>query len=361
MTTILEEPIADAAAWTGPEMAQREDWIEALSPGEVDEVHAAVAAAKKAGAELYVFGKEDFPLPTLGRRLASIIADEVENGRGFAVLRGLPVADYEGDFDTLKTMYWGLARHMGTPISQNARGELICEVTDRGIDNKMANARGYTSNSATSWHCDSCDVVGLMCVHPAKAGGASQLASSVAIFNRILEENPEYLQPLFNGFHYDLWGEGVTGDLKEVTFNRIPVFSYYKGRLSCRYNAKSILRAAVKTERPLSKLEEAALERVRELAASDDIRFDMDFQQGDIQLNNNHMVLHNRTGFVDFDEPVRRRRLYRLWMNIPNGRPLAPEFADRLNTGPRGGVHVREGAGYYSGPPEGLEGKEMPL
>ncbi|HAT34718.1 MAG TPA: hypothetical protein DCS82_03305, partial [Rhodospirillaceae bacterium] len=328
MGKVLNRPITDASAWKGPEMAKRDDWIEPLNSAEIDEIHGAVEHAKKADVQLYNFSKDSFPLPTLGPRIANIIDQEVENGRGFSVLRGVPVKEYEHDYDTLKVLYWGLAQHIGTPISQNARGDLICEVTDKGLDNTKANARGYISNSATSWHCDSCDVVALFCVHPARKGGESQLASSITIFNTILEEKPEFLPPLFGGFHYDLWGEGSTADLYELTHNRIPVFSYHEGRMSCRYNAKSILRAAIKTGDPLSDLEEAALEYVRDLAARDDIRFDMDFSQGDIQLNNNHMVLHNRTAFEDWDDDHKHRRLYRLWMNIPNGRPLAPEFAD---------------------------------
>ena len=70
----------------------------------------------------------------------------------------------------------------------------------------------------------------------------------------------------------------------------------------------------------------------------------MDFKVGDIQLLNNHTTLHARTDFEDFDEPERKRRLLRLWLNLPNGRPLTPEFAERLNTGPRGGVRVRTSA-----------------
>jgi hypothetical protein len=66
------------------------------------------------------------------------------------------------------------------------------------------------------------------------------------------------------------------------------------------------------------------------------------FRQGDIQILNNHMILHARAGFEDYLEPGRKRNLLRLWANLRNGRKLAPEFADRLNTGPRSGVMVRE-------------------
>ena len=46
--------------------------------------------------------------------------------------------------------------------------------------------------------------------------------------------------------------------------------------------------------------------------------------------------------FEDFEDPEQRRCLYRFWINIPGGRELAENFADRYNTGPRGGVAVGE-------------------
>ena len=67
----------------------------------------------------------------------------------------------------------------------------------------------------------------------------------------------------------------------------------------------------------------------------------MTFEPGDIQLLNNHTTMHSRGRFVDWDEEEKRRLLLRLWVNIPNGRALAPEYADRLNTGGRGGVTKR--------------------
>ena len=360
MTEILETALEGPAVWKGPEMAKDPSWIETLETAETAEVLAAVESVRAAGKELFQFGKEDFPLPTLGPRLEKII-QEVEYGRGFALLRGLPVAEFGSDYDMLKTLYWGLAQHLGTPITQNARGDLISEVTDLGYDKGKANVRGYVTKQAGPFHTDSCDVVGLMCVHPSKEGGKSLLASSGAVFNAIREEHPDYLPVLINGFHYDLRGEGPTGDLNEVTTNRSPVFCQHEGFFNCRYNARSILRGAIKIGEELSEFQEAAVNCVRETASRDDLRLDMDFQPGDIQLNNNHAVLHSRTAFEDWPEPKRKRRLYRLWLTIPNGRPLPANYADRLNTGPRGGVHVQEGAGFWSGAPKELEGKTLPM
>ncbi len=95
---------------------------------------------------------------------------------------------------------------------------------------------------------------------------------------------------------------------------------------------------------PLQALALEAVEAVAELAHRPDIRYDMDFQQGDIQILNNYSILHARGGFEDHPEPERRRNLLRLWVNLHNGRKLEPRFADRLNTGPRGGVFVTDAA-----------------
>ena len=76
---------------------------------------------------------------------------------------------------------------------------------------------------------------------------------------------------------------------------------------------------------------------VEALAMRKDIRFDMGFQTGDIQLLNNYTILHARTSYED--DPAAKRLLLRQWLNVPNGRPLLPAVADRLGTGPRGGVN----------------------
>lgn len=343
MGEILRHPITEASAWRSSEAAKDDSWIYRFSPAELAELDAAVEAVKAKGLRAFAFGREDFPLPMLAARIEEF-RDEIENGRGFVMLRGIPVPDY--GTEALQTIYWGLGVHLGTPITQNPRGELLAEVIDRGNDYNQNNVRGNTTRAAILPHCDSADAVGLFCIHPAKAGGASMIASSMTIYNEVLANHPEYLEPLCRGFHIDLASKGPTGGEKEVTRNRIPVFSWYKGRMSCRFNEKQTIDGAVKVGEPLTPFEREAVACVRELALRPDIRFDMDFQIGDIQLLNNHTILHARTDFEDWPEPERKRRLLRIWLNLPNSRELAPEFADRLNTGPRGGVAFRPNVGW---------------
>ena len=341
MSEILTEPVTGPSAWTPAELTDDDGWIYPLGAAQIAELEAAVEEVGEKKLELYEFGAIDFPLPTLSATMGDI-AKQLENGRGCALIRGLDTGRY--DEQTLKTLYWGIGGHLGTPISQNARGQLIAHVSDTGVDYQSNNVRGYTTNAHISPHCDPADTVGLLCVQPAKKGGGSQITSAMPIHNEILATHPEYLEPLAAGFHFDLRGEGSTGDPDEVTFNRVPVFSYFDGRLSCRFNVKTIKDGMVKAGESLQGLALEAVEAVAELAHHPDIRYDMDFQQGDIQILNNYSILHARGGFEAHPEPERRRNLLRLWVNLHNGRKLEPRFADRLNTGPRGGVFVTDAA-----------------
>ncbi|MBC8339080.1 MAG: TauD/TfdA family dioxygenase [Rhodospirillales bacterium] len=340
-------PVTGPYVWTSAELAADEGWVYVLSGDEIAEIDTAVAAVRERGLNAFEFDRKDFPLPRLSAKVDAVI-DQVENGRGCALIRGLDAERY--DEETLKTLYWGLGVHLGLPITQNARGQLISHVRNTGRDYYSHNVRGYTTNSRIKPHCDPADTVGLLCAHPAKQGGESEIASAMSVHNELLANHPEYLPPLYEGFYFDLRGEGVTDDPDEVTFHRVPVFSYLDGRLSCRFNAKSIIEGQIKAGQPLDGIALEAVEAVAELAGRDDLRYDLTFRRGDIQILSNHMILHARKEFEDFPEPECRRNLLRLWVNLRDGRKLAPEFADRLNTGPRGGIMVR--------PPEGHQEEE---
>ncbi len=330
----------DVSNWTPNALSSDRSWIRQFKASDVAELDAAVDGVRQRGCVVYEFGRDDFVLPTLASKFRDTVHN-IENGRGIVLWRGLDPAQY--DEDTLKILSWGIGVHLGTPITQNAKGDLIGHVRDQGVNYMDKNVRGYTTRSRLAPHCDSADVVTLLCVHPAKSGGESVIASSAAIYNQIRERNPEYLEVLSGGFHFDLRGEGASGDVDEVTRNKVPVFSDYAGRLSCRYNRKTIEDGQIKAGAPLSGLALDAVRAVGEIALEDGIRFDMTFEPGDIQILNNHTILHSREDFEDWSDAARKRNLLRMWINLDAdiARPLAPEFADRMNTGPRGGVAVR--------------------
>lgn len=329
------QPIDHPSAWRRADIERNQSWQHTLTDADIDELERAAAGVANRG---FRFGRADFPLPTLGPRLESILA-EAADGRGFAVMRGLPLDRY--DRPTIEAIYWGMATHWGNLISQNAKGDLIAEVTDKGSDyTGGVNDRGYISRDRLQPHVDTSDVTCLLCLYPARTGGHSSVVSSLSIYNTIMTERPDLLDMLHRGFHHDLRGEGPTRRLDEVTHNRIPVYSWHEGLLSCCFNAKIMRSAHAKMGQPLSPAEDAALEYIMDVAERPELRFDLFLERGDIQLINNYVLFHWRTAFEDFPEPERKRCLLRLWLNTRKPRPLAAEFSDRYNTGPRGGVYA---------------------
>lgn len=67
----------------------------------------------------------DFELPTLGPKLVAF-RDEAVNGRGFVLLRGLPVEQWP--VEEVAIAYWGLATYWGKAQPQNRLHHLLGHV-----------------------------------------------------------------------------------------------------------------------------------------------------------------------------------------------------------------------------------------
>ncbi len=341
--TQRREPIVEPSAWLPQQLEQDTSWRHRLTEAELDELLSATRAACERGLKVGEFGREDFPLPTVGPIIERLV-DNVENGRGIALLSGIPVDTL--DRATLGVLYWGFGGYAGDLISQNSKGQLLAEVTDKGNSYADRNTRGFATNAELLPHVDTSDMTTLLCVRQAKSGGRSRVVSSTTVYNTILEEAPEHLDVLYRGFYNDLRGEGPTGDINELTNRRIPIYSYFANRVSCSFNARMIENAINKLGEPMTGEERAAFDFMRAVTLREDLCYWFQLQPGDIQMISNHSLFHSRTNFEDFEDVDKRRCLYRFWVNIRDGRPLADNFADRYNTGSRGGVAVGDGARY---------------
>lgn len=333
----LNAAVADRSAWLAQDLVDDPSWIHELTSAEIADLDEALQAVKEQGLSAGEFGRDEFQLGGLGRRIHEL-AQEFEDGRGLFLLRGIPIHKYE--LPDLKTLYWGIGVHLGDPVYQNKKGDLVSHVEDRGDDYGDSNTRLYTTAAAANPHNDPSDVVGLLCVRTAMEGGASMVSSAMSIYNRILRDHPQYLEVLYRGFPHDLRSEGMSQDADEVT-PEIPVFSRFEGRLSCCINSKSSRTAREKLGRPLTAREMEAIRCFEALAVDPQLCATMDFRPGDIQFLNNYVTIHTRTAFRDNPDPSQKRLLLRLWLNLREGRPLAPGFGDRFNNGSRGGVPVR--------------------
>ena len=333
----LPSEIRDASAWYGPELEGRTDWIEHLFAAEIAEVESAAKELDKSD-DLTSITTNDAPLPTLGPRLRRLL-DEVLDGRGFVLIRGLPIERWTKREAAIAFLVIGI--HFGRLRMQNADGHVLGHVKDLGRTSMDPNTRIYQTRERQTHHTDSCDVVGLLCLRPAKSGGLSNLVSSTTIFNEMLRRRPDLARVLFDSIETDRRGEVPEG---AKPYFSIPVFNWYEGLLSTIYQRQYIESARrFPGVAPLTPKQIEALDLFDELANDPALNLMMEFQPGDMQFVHNHTILHDRTAFEDFPEPERKRHLLRLWLAPPNARPLPEIYAERfgsVTTGDRGGIVV---------------------
>ena len=312
------KPIDAPCAWRGADMKNRTDWLRSFSAAELVEIDTALQAVKQRGIDLFDVEKHDFPLPNFARGLADI-SRQLETGIGMIMLRGLPLSYSPED---LRIVYWGIGTHLGTAVSQNKTGELFGTVKDFQEEYVNTTRRGSRTSEGLQFHSDRCDVVGLLCVRKAKEGGASRIVSAAAIHNEILRTRPDLLEVLYQPFTWSMLRQERPGEPK---YYQQPVFSVHEGHFCCRLVRPHITLAQRFPDVPrLTAKQIEALDLFDELVARPDFQLATNFQPGDLQFCNNHTAMHARTAFEDYEEEGRRRHLLRLWLSVPNSRPLSP-------------------------------------
>jgi hypothetical protein len=309
MSEVRRSPLATPAVWTGPEVAPRaRDWTHVLSAAEIADLDRAVAHARASGKALAALERADFPLTTLAPAVERWL-DALERGQGFLLVRGVPVERY-GERDA-ELAYWGLGLHLGKAVSQNAAGDLLGHVRDVGSA-PDAKVRLYKTRERLGFHTDGADIIGLLCLRPAKSGGASRIASSAAVYNEILRRRPDLVPVLYQPFPFDRNGEERPG---EPPFFSIPLCRQEGDWLRTFYIGWYIRDSQRHAAAPrLSAAQREAIDLIDAIAEDPAFHLDMEFRAGDIQWLKNSVILHARTEYEDFAEPERKRHLLRLWL-----------------------------------------------
>jgi hypothetical protein len=328
------------AAWYGPAMMASDAWLVRVDDHEVAEVEAAVAACLARKPLRPPTAASNFPLPRFSSKLAAL-GNELLEGRGFALLRGLPVERWTQE--QAAYAFVGIGAHLGSARSQNAKGHLLGHVRDVGLSSNDPNVRIYQTSERQTFHTDSCDVVALLCLRRSRSGGESLLVSSTTIYNEMRRRRPDLARLLFDPIATDRRGEVPDG---QKPFFEIPVFSWHQGRLTTIYHRPYIDSAQRFTDAPrLTAAHIEALDLFDALAEDPALHMQMSFLPGDMQFVHNHVLLHDRNGFVDWPEPERCRHLLRLWLACPGARALPEVFAQRYGSvtiGDRGGIVLRD-------------------
>ena len=319
----LSTPIQDPAAWRGDRMIDRSDWILSLDEPMTEEIVAAVAAVAARDIDLFDITRDDFPLATMAGHFEAIL-HALEGGRGFCLLRGLPVERWNDSENRIAI--WGLGTHLGLPVGQDLAGSLLHDVRDTGrkfgTDDSI---RYYQTSHALRLHTDGGDIFALGCVRQGASGGRSLVVSAVEVFNEVARRRPDLAVVLQQDFWMDARGQRPDGARCQV----LPIYTRYEGHLNILLKPEYIYSAQRFDDVPrLTDTQREALELFHAVTREPGVALEFDLEPGDVLLASNHTIMHGRTEFEDVPDPACRRHMLRLWLTIPNGRPLPPHYAD---------------------------------
>jgi hypothetical protein len=155
--------------------------------------------------------QDTFPLPTLHPRLRAI-SDELHNGHGFKVVRGLPVDKHTREENIV--IYAGVSSHIAPVRGRQDRrfdadGNPITDVVLNHIkdlsttaDAGRIGAPAYTTDKQV-FHTDSGDIVSLFALSTAAEGGQSKLASSWRVYNELAATRPDLIGTLSSDWPFD--------------------------------------------------------------------------------------------------------------------------------------------------------------
>jgi hypothetical protein len=314
-------PINDHApsAWTVGELHADPRWIVVLDDVAARDLTAAVRKARDPDKTLFDYRRSDFDL---GRAWAPIerCLREIKDGRGFALLRGLPRDGLTAQEFELLT--WAIGLHVGVARPQGKASQYLSAVRDVGVTYRTGRGRGYSSSSDLDFHTDSADIVLLTCYNVAKSGGESMVTSSVTAHNVMVEERPDLAELLHQPLYFSRQQEQAPG---EAPFYPNPVWDEAEGILCSKWNRNRVNSAQSMEGVPvLSASQREAMDKLDEILRRPDLMYATYLRPGDMQMLNNHVTLHSRTSFEDHDDPALKRCLFRLWLAPPDW-PSLPE------------------------------------
>ena len=271
---------------------------------------------------LFEYRRDDFDFAAIPTLAAAV--KEAHHGRGLALVKNLPRAHLsEAEF---RVLTWGIGLHVGVPRPQGKATQYISEVRDVGTDYRSAGGRGFSSNAKLDFHADGADIAVLACYNKAKSGGQSMVSSSVTAREILMAERPDLAELAHQDFYFSRQQE-ETED--ETPAYGQPFFDTCEGRVFGKWNRNRVQSAQKIDGVPtLSETQRETMDTLDAILQRPDVMFTMWLEPGDMQLINNHTMLHSRTDYVDHDEAEKKRLLHRLWLAPPDSVRLPQSWWD---------------------------------
>ena len=302
-------PMESSAVWKAADVADSGDWSVTLDATQRAELVGAAHEAVAKGYSPREVLQSAFDLPSLHDAVARW-SRALVRGRGFVLIRGFPFEELTSN--EVEVAYVGLGRQLGTPVGQNAHGDLLGHIRDEGVPRRDPTVRLYQTRERQDFHTDGSDIVGLLCLRPARSGGESRIASAAAVYNEILVRSPDLLEVLYAPLYWDRNGEESPG---EDPYFALPVLNDVAGTPRMFFIAWYIRDAQRHADVPrLTPTQAEAIALIEEIANDPAFYLPMDFEPGDVQLLANAKILHSREAYEDYPEPRRRRHLLRFWL-----------------------------------------------
>ena len=235
-------------------------------------------------------------------------------GIGLFIIDGKCFTDFSKE--ELIEIYQNVCRILGTLYVQNDKNQKLVQVQDSGKSMKSG-GRYHQTKEGGSYHTDSPqwekvpDFIGMCCINPAKKGGESKYVSAYSIHNKMLKEHKQFLEMLYQQFHFDKRGEFES---KESPTVFEPIFTYNNNQLKCRYLRDYINDGQMIQKTPLSKEQNEALDIFDKIIHDENLVVSYKLRQNEMVFFNNNRVMHGRTSFEDFEGIENKRLMIRTWI-----------------------------------------------
>ena len=316
---IFEAP----SAWEIEDLRSTNDWCFEIDQADRKQITTSIKSVFDKDRDLFDYSPDEFDLGSSWEIIERALL-EAHHQKGLSIVRGLPREDLNHEEFRLLSRAIGLKAGVARP--QGLASQYISAVQDAGTDYRAANGRGYSSNAELDFHVDVADLTILTCYNKAKSGGQSMISSGVTAHNYLTKERPDLAEIAYQHFYFSRQEEQAPD---EKPFYSLPLFEEEKGNLFCNWNRNRVQSAQnIEGIPELSKLQKETMDFLDEILTRPELMYTMYLEPGDMQIINNYRMFHSRTGYLDYENDLKKRCLYRLWLSPPDSIKLPESWKD---------------------------------
>jgi hypothetical protein len=312
-----------SSAWEVEDLQLTNDWCFEIAEADRNLLSASIKSVFEDDRDLFDYSPNEFDFGPSWTIIEKALA-EAHHGKGISIVRGLPREDLSQK--EFRLLSWAIGLKAGVARPQGLASQYISAVRDIGTDYRSTNGRGYSSNAELDFHVDVADLTILTSYNKAKSGGQSMISSGVTAHNYLIKEYPDLAEIAYQQFYFSRQEEQAPD---EKPFYSLPLFEEERGNLFCNWNRNRVHSAQKLEGVPkLSVAQKETMDILDEILTRPELMYTMYLEPGDMQIINNYTMFHSRTGYVDFENELQKRCLYRLWLAPPDSIRLPESWKD---------------------------------